>query len=529
MRELLVVGTLHTMDASRPTARAALVRDGRFAAVGSREECERLAGADVRLVDVGAGCAVPGLADAHGHVALYGRTRSEVDCAGAASEAECAARAAKAAAKAPRGTWIRGGGWSHDLWREPRLPGAASLSAAVPDHPVALARSDVHALWVNDAALRAAGIDARTPDPDGGRIERDAGGAPTGILVDNAMRFVFRAMPRARAEDIETNLVRGLEAAAQAGLTSVHDAGLSPEVLEVYRKLAAEDRLPVRVYGMLDGQQSLATLDAQMDLWKRTPEVGLLTVRSVKLFADGALGSRGAKLFDPYSDDPGTTGLWVTPPEELRARIARVAAAGYQPCVHAIGDRACAETLEAFRAAPPARALRPRAEHLQLLRTEDARLLRDSGAVASMQPTHATSDGTWAEARIGRGTPRQKGAYAWRQALEAGAVLAFGSDFPVESLDPRRGLASAVLRRPEGVAEAWMPEQRVTLEEALRAFTWGAAYAEHAESRRGAIKPGYDADLTLFGRDLFSLPPEALAEVPLLGTVVGGRFLQQGP
>ncbi|MFL5399550.1 MAG: amidohydrolase [Myxococcales bacterium] len=528
MSELLVVGTLYTMDPSRPRARAALVRDGRFAAVGSREECERLAARDVRLVDVGPGCAVPGLADAHGHVALYGRTRSEVDCAGAASEAECAARAAKAAAKAPPGTWVRGGGWSHDLWREQRLPSAASLSAAVPDHPVALARSDVHALWVNDAALRAAGIDARTRDPDGGRIERSADGAPTGILVDNAMRFVFRAMPRARAEDIEANLLRGLEAAAQAGLTSVHDAGLSPEVLEVYRKLAAEDRLPVRVYGMLDGQQPLATLDAQMDLWKRTPAVGFLTVRSVKLFADGALGSRGAKLFDPYSDDPKTTGLWVTPPEELRARIARVAAAGYQPCVHAIGDHACAETLDAFCAAPSARALRPRAEHLQLLRPEDAALLRASGAIASMQPTHATSDAPWAEARIGRGTPRQKGAYAWRQALEAGAVLAFGSDFPVESLDPRRGLASAVLRRPEGASAAWMPEQTVTLEEALRAFTWGAAWAEHAESRRGAIKPGYDADLTLFGRDLFSLSPEDLADAPLLGTVVSGRLFHQG-
>src|SRR4051812_42873304 len=219
MGELLVVGTLHTLDPSRPRAEAALVKGGTFAAVGSREECERLAGRDARLVDLGSGCAVPGLADAHGHVALYGRTRSEVSCAGALSEQECADRAAKAAQRTPPGAWIRGGGWSHDLWREQRLPTSASLSAALPDHPVALARSDVHALWVNDFALRAAGIDARTPDPEGGRIDRDATGAPTGILVDNAMRLVFRAMPRAQQSDIEADVMTGLRAAAEAGLT----------------------------------------------------------------------------------------------------------------------------------------------------------------------------------------------------------------------------------------------------------------------------------------------------------------------
>ena len=529
MGELLVLGTLHTLDPSRPRAEAALVRDGSFAAVGSREECERLAGKDVRLLDLKGGCAVPGLADAHGHVALYGRTRSEVSCAGAGSEQECAERAAKAAQRAPRGTWIRGGGWSQDLWREQRLPTSASLSAAVPRHPVALARSDVHALWVNQLALRAAAIDARTPDPEGGRIARDEAGKPTGILVDNAMRLVFQAMPRPGENEIEANLVQGLEAAAAAGLTSVHDAGLDPEVLEVYRKLATGGRLPLRVYGMIDGQRGLPELDAQIDLWKRTPAVGLLTVHSVKLFADGALGSRGAKMFEPYADDSTTTGLWVTSPDDLRARIARVSAAGYQPAVHAIGDRACAETLEAFSAAPGARRLRPRVEHLQLLRPRDAHLLRESGAVASMQPTHATSDAPWAEARLGTGTERRQGAYAWRQALDAGATLAFGSDFPVESLDPRKGLASAVLRAPEGSAVSWMPEQRLTLLEALRAFTWGAAYAEHAEWRRGLIRVGFDGDLTLFGRDLFEVPAAALPEVPLLGTVVGGRLLQKGP
>jgi hypothetical protein len=321
---------------------------------------------------------------------------------------------------------------------------------------------------------------------------------------------------------MEANLLRGLRAAARVGLTSVHDAGVDGDMLEVYRKLAADDRLPVRVYAMLDGQQPLEKLAAQMELWRRTPEVGRLTVRAVKLFADGALGSRGAKLFEAYSDAPDTSGLWVTPPEELRRRIARAAGAGYQPCVHAIGDEACAEVLSSFAASPELRALRPRVEHLQLLRPRDAPLLRAAGAIASMQPSHATSDAPWAETRLGRGTERQKGAYAWRQALEAGAVLAFGSDFPVEPMDPRPGLRSAVARSPDG-RSAWMPEQRLTREEALRAFTAGAAFAEHAERRRGMIREGYDADLTAFERDILSVAIDELPDVAIAATVVGGR------
>jgi predicted amidohydrolase YtcJ len=246
------------------------------------------------------------------------------------------------------------------------------------------------------------------------------------------------------------------------------------------------------------------------------------------MFADGALGSRGAKLFEPYDDDPGNSGLWLTEPGELRRRIAAVAAAGFQPCVHAIGDQACAEVLSAYAARPELRALRPRVEHLQLLRPRDAQLLRASGAVASMQPTHATSDAPWAESRLGHGTERQKGAYAWRQAVDSGAPLAFGSDFPIESIDPRPGLRSAVARRTAG-GQAWMPEQRLTRDEALRAFTAGAAYAEHADGRRGMIREGYDADLTVFERDVLEVAVDELPEVPLAATVVGGVVEYAGP
>ena len=225
---------------------------------------------------------------------------------------------------------------------------------------MALARRDSHALWVNDLALRRAGIGRETKDPEGGLIVRDAAGNPTGVLVDNAMRPVFQAMPRPSPADVEAVLFRSLKALAAVGLTSVHDAGVDADTLEVYRKMASEDRLPVRVYAMLDGQQPMERLAAQMDLWRRTPEVGRLTVRAVKMFADGAMGSRGAKLFEPYSDDPGNSGLWLTEPGELRRRIGAVASAGFQPCVHAIGDEACAEVLSAFAAAPGLRPLRAR-------------------------------------------------------------------------------------------------------------------------------------------------------------------------
>jgi predicted amidohydrolase YtcJ len=523
MADLLVHGSLYTLDPRRPRAGAALVRDGRFLRVGTREECEREAHADALVVDTGAGCAVPGLVDAHGHPLLHGRMLAEVRLQGAASAQEAAARVAAYARIIPEGRWIRGGGWDQNLWPDRAFPDASALDAAVPAHPVAVMRADLHAVWCNTRALEAAGISSGTPDPPGGRIIHRPGGAPSGVLVDAAMDLVRRAIPPPPESDTEATLLRSLHALAAAGITGVHDASAGPPVLEAYRRLAERGQLPVRVYAMIDGQGDRLT--EQMRAWRETQHVGLFTVRSVKLFADGALGSRGAAMFDPYEDDPGNTGLWLTEPRELHARIARVAAAGYQPCVHCIGDRACAEVLRAFMGVPPE--LRPRAEHLQLLRPQDVPLLRRSRAVASMQPTHAVSDGSWAEARLGRGTERQRGAYAWRQALDAGATLAFGSDFPVEDIDPRAGLRAAVTRKlPSGAA--WMPEQRLTREEALRAFTAGAAFAEFAEERRGCIREGFDADLTVFGANVMTLPADELPRAPIAATVVQGRVVYAG-
>jgi predicted amidohydrolase YtcJ len=523
MPDLLVAGTLHTMDPARPTAAAALIRDGRFSRVGTREECERDAQGDLRFIELGEGCAVPGLIDAHGHPLLHARTLLEVRLGGARSEQECVDRVGRYAAMVALGKWIRGSGWDQNLWPRRDFPGNALLTAATPDHPVALSRIDVHALWCNDNALRAAGIGQGTPDPPGGRILRQADGTPTGVLIDTAMDLVRRAIPTPGPRETEEMLRQSLRTLAAAGLTCVHDASAGPEVLTAYARLAERDELPIRVYAMIDGQGP--ELDEQMRAFSERSALGMLTVRSVKLFADGALGSRGAAMFEPYADEPGNTGLWLMDPRELQDRIARVAAAGYQPAVHCIGDRACALVLESFARVP--RTLRPRAEHLQILRARDVALLKKSGAVASMQPTHATSDAPWAEERLGRGTERQRGAYAWRQALDAGAPLAFGSDFPVEDLDPRLGLRAAVSRRPASGAP-WMPEQRLRRDEALRAFTARTAWAEFAEARRGCIREGFDADLTVFERDVMAVHADQLPEVRVAATVVQGRVVYAG-
>jgi predicted amidohydrolase YtcJ len=523
MPDLLVAGTLHTLDPSRPSATAALIREGRFARVGTREECERVASGDLRFIELGEGCAVPGLIDAHGHPLLHARNLTEVRLGGARSVQECVGRVVEYANSVPGGAWIRGSGWDQNLWPGRGFPDSVLLSAATPSHPVALFRVDVHALWCNEVALRAAGIGATTPDPPGGRILRREDGSSTGVLIDTAMDLVRRAIPEPGARETEELLIRSLGALAAAGLTCVHDASAGPEVLAAYARLAERDELPVRVYAMIDGQG--ASLDEEMRAWRDRSAVGLLTVRSVKLFADGALGSRGAAMFDPYEDDTGNVGLWLLDPRELEQRVLRIAAAGFQPAVHCIGDRACALVLEAFAKVPAG--LRPRAEHLQVLRPQDVPLLKRSGAVASMQPTHATSDAPWAEQRLGHGTGRQRGAYAWRQALDAGAPLAFGSDFPVEPIDPRLGLRAAVARKSAD-GTAWMPEQRLRREEALRAFTAGAAYAEFAEGRRGCIREGFDADLTVFGRDLMNVHIDEVPEIPVVATVVSGRVVYAG-
>jgi predicted amidohydrolase YtcJ len=524
MPDLLVLAPIVTGDAARPRAEAALIRGGVFVRVGTRDRCERDAGP--RAVRLAAGGAVPGLADAHGHVALLGRWRREVSCAGAAGEEECAARAAMRARKAAPGSWIRGSGWDQNRWPGARFPSIETLTRALPRHPAALSRVDGHALWVNDAALAAAGIDARTPDPPGGRIMRRPDGTPSGVFLDAAQDLVIARIPPPAAHELEAAIVEGLAEVVRLGVTAVHDAGVPEEVLAVYRRLAAEDRLPVRVYAMLDGERPLPELREAMARARAAPAEGRLAVRAVKLFADGALGSRGAALHEDYADEPGNRGLLLAAPEALAAKVAATAQAKLQPAIHAIGDRALTVALDALEEAgrrADVAALRPRIEHLQILRPREIPRMIRLGAVASMQPVHVAGDGAWVEARLGAGTERLRGAYAWRTVLAAGIPLAFGSDFPVEDPDPRAGLAAAETRAPPG-GVPFAPAERLTREEALAAFTRGAARAAFAEGRRGVVREGMDADLTLFAGEVLSCPAEELRALPVTHTIVGGRI-----
>ncbi len=461
--------------------------------------------------------ALPGLVDAHLHVSGIGRLREQVVLNGCRSAAEAAARVREFAAANPDLPVIRGRGWDQSLFPGQAFPTAADL-ADVADRPVVLRRVDGHAAWVNAAALAAAGITAATPDPEGGRIVRDAHGEPTGILVDNALDLLAPVLPAPTFADRKRWLLAGLAACADAGLTAVHDMGETPETADAAQELADQGRLPIRLFVYLEGSDpgTLAALG-------RYHDTDRFSVVGVKYYADGALGSRGAALLADYSDDPGNRGLLVTDPDTLAARIAAVHRRGFQVAVHAIGDRANRLVLDAIAAAQDGdTSRRHRVEHAQVVAPDDFPRFRQLGVVASMQPTHATSDMRWAERRLG--SDRIPGAYAWRTLLDLGVPLAFGSDAPVEDHAPLPGIYAAVTRQdksgwPPG---GWFPQQRLTDGEAIAAFTSGAAYAVHREAELGRLRRGCLFDVTLLDRDPRGHAGQWLA-ARVVGVVVGGE------
>jgi predicted amidohydrolase YtcJ len=414
-----------------------------------------------------------------------------------------------------------GKGWDQNDWPTRAFPGRAELDARFPRTPIFLTRVDHHAAWVNGEALRRAGMTRDTPDPAGGRIVRDAAGEPTGVLVDNAMDLVNAVVPEPTREQLETRLKAALQRCAEVGLTGVHDAGIDLASFRLLREWDAAGRLPLRVYAMAAGQGEERHEYLKMGPW----DGRMLTLRAVKFLADGALGSRGAALHEDYSDEAGQTGLLLMSPEELESRARAFMSRGFQVCIHAIGDRAntlVVDVLTRGAEATGTRALRHRVEHAQILRREDIRRLGAAGLVASVQPTHATSDMRWAEARLG--AERLRGSYAWRSLKEAGACLALGSDFPIENPDVLAGLYAARTRQdaggwPEG---GWYPEERLTGEEALEGFTVGPAWASFAEARRGRLVAGLDADFVALSVDPVEDAAKALVDAKVLRTVVAG-------
>jgi len=516
---IVTAARIYTVDPARPTARMIAVREGKILAVG--EDLAAFAGPKTRRIELRNAVIVPGLIDSHVHMEALGELLETFDFRHARTPTEILEAIRREAARRPRGEWIEGRNWDQTNWGG-RFPDADELSRAVPDHPVYLTRVDGHAAWVNRKALELAGITAATPDPPGGKILRDADGRPTGILIDKAQDLVAARIPPPSPEVLRRRLARAARECARLGLTTVHDAGVSARVLAAYRELIARDELPIRIYAMIGGEG---------ELWRqylqRGPEIGeRLTVRSIKLMADGAMGSRGAAFFEPYHDDPGNTGLLLLRREDIE-RVARQAVErGFQVNTHAIGDRTNRMVLEAYAAVlggPNDR--RFRIEHAQVVAPEDFPKFARYSIIASMQATHATSDMRWAEARVG--PERVKGAYAWRRFLELGVPVANGSDFPVEDPNPLWGFYAAITRqdhkgRPPG---GWFPEHRMTRQEALESWTIRGAYAAFEEGIKGSLTPGKLADFVAISADIMTVPPPEILKARVLMTVVGGRIV----
>ena len=500
-----------------------VIRNGWVAVKGTRITGvgEGKAPASTRTVELGNATVLPGLIDAHAHLYGLGFALDTVSLVGTASIDEVIARVRERASQRPPGEWILGRGWDQNDWPVKEFPLAASLDAATTRHPIWLRRIDGHAGYANREALRLANVTAATPDPAGGKILRHADGNPTGVFIDAAMGLIDRVVPDPSHELRKKRVQLAARTIAEHGLTEIHDAGAGAETIQVIRELIHENAFPIRVYLMLDDDDALL-----QDWFSRKPETGdRLTIRSVKMYADGALGSRGAALLAPYSDDPGNSGLLITSEQRIAEVAARARRSGFQVNTHAIGDRGTRTVLNAYEKAGVTAADRFRVEHLQTIALDDLPRLRQSGIISSMQPTHATSDMYWAEDRLG--TQRVRGAYAWRRVINAGGRLAFGSDFPVEEVNPMFGIYAAVTRQDQKgwPPNGWYPGERLTLEEAIRGFTLDAAYAAFEESSRGTIEAGKLADLTIVEGNLFTVPPEKLFETRVRGTIVGGQVV----
>ena len=501
---------------------AVAVADGKVIAVGPSVEILRTF-QNARVIDVTGTTVLPGLTDAHGHLYGLGLSLDTVNLVGSTSLDEVIARLKPRAASAHPGEWILGRGWDQNRWPGKQFPTAAPLDAAVSDHPVWLRRVDGHAGLANTAAMRAAGVTASTPDPEGGRIIRDAGGNPTGVFVDAAEGLIDRAVPPPSFELRKRRVLAAAQKIAENGLTETHDPGADDETIRAVRELIDEKRFPIRDYSMV--ADNARALDEWFQRGKLIDYGGRLTVRSVKLYADGALGSRGAALLAPYNDDPGNSGLLVSKDEHLADVARRARAAGFQVNTHAIGDRGVRNAIDAYESAGVTPQDRFRIEHFQVVAPSDFPRIARDGIIASMQPTHATSDMYWAEDRVG--PERIKGAYAWRTVLNSGARLTLGSDFPVEEVNPFFGIYAAVTRQDQKgwPAGGWYPDQKLTLAEAIRGFTSDAAYAAFEESSRGTIEAGKLADLTIVEGELYAMPQSELFKAKVRYTVVGGEIV----
>ncbi|MFT5422610.1 MAG: putative amidohydrolase YtcJ [Phycisphaerales bacterium] len=539
--------TIYTVNDESPTAQAIAITGDRIEAVGTNGAVLALAGPETVLVNLDSKTVLPGLIDAHGHLAGLGAlSLGVIDLSYTRTYQQVIDLVRAKADRTPKGDWVIGRGWDQESWPGKQMPTHDQLTEAVPDHPVTLSRVDGHALLANQAAMDIAEISPETPSPSGGEILKDSDGEPTGVFVDNAEGLIGRAIPESARIELAASLLAAQEQCFSAGLTGVHDMGVSPTDLKTFEALVNDGVLKLRVYAVLSGAY------AKDYFAEHGLTIGdTLTVRSTKLYMDGAMGSRGAWMLEPYADRPTDadgnpyTGLAVSETAYIADITADGIRNGYQVCTHAIGDRGNREALDAYLRGEfmgtdgirPIGAEEPtmladarfRIEHAQLLSPADIPRFAQLGVIPSMQPKHCTSDMRWVDARVG--PERAKGAYAWRSLTDSGAPIVAGSDFPVEPHNPFLGFHSAVTRQngdsyPPG---GWHPEQKLTRMETLKAFTINAAYAAFEENTKGTLEPGKLADFIVIDRDVMTCPEAEILETRVLTTILGGQVVYEAP
>ena len=530
------------LESAQPQRVSAIaVRGGVVVASGADSDVKKLQGASTKMVDLGGAFVMPGFNDAHAHLGDAGRIKLSVDVTGTKSLAEMQERVKAAAQAAAPGAWLTGGGWDHTLWESKALPTKADLDAVTGGHPTFLVRVDGHIAIANSAALTAAGITKTTPDPQGGKIDRDANGDATGIIRETAQGLIDKVIPPPSPELRRRGIELALADAVEHGVTSVQDNSEWEDFL-VYEQLEKEGKLPARISEWLP-------FGAPVDLLKQhradhPSDDPMLHTTMLKGFMDGSLGSRTAALKAPYSDDPGNSGIPRYQQAQLNQMAVERAQAGFQLGFHAIGDRAVSMALDAFAVAqtsspmkadmqtmraPNGRKIvhatltgpRNRIEHSQVVDPADFARYKQLGVIASMQPNHLLTDMNWAEQRLG--PERAKSAYAWKSFLDAGVVLAFGTDYPVEPITPYRGVYCAVTRMNEAGTQTYHPEEKLTIWQAIYAYTQGSAYAEFAESKKGKLASGYFADFVVLDRDITAVAPPEILKTQVLRTVVNGQ------
>jgi predicted amidohydrolase YtcJ len=527
---VLVQGNIYTVNPQQPRAEAVAIRGEYIVAVGSNAEVRKWVGPNTRVVDLGGRFAMPGFNDAHIHLASGGAAKLAVDLSGAESLEAFQERIRARLRDYRPGEWITGRGWDHTLWDPPRFPTRADLDAVSREHPILLTRVDGHVAVANSLALQLSGVTRATPDPPGGEIQRDSlTGEPTGLLKETAMGLVARAVPALTPAQRRRGIELALAEAAQLGVTSLQDNSGWDDFL-LYHELREQGRLTARITEWLPFQAPLEQLlemrrqGGVRDRWLKTG--------ALKGVTDGTLGSRTAAMLEPYADDRSTRGILRIPQDELRRMVIERDAAGFQIALHAIGDLANRAALDAFEAAQRANGrydARHRIEHAQVVAPDDFARFAALGVIASMQPVHQSTDMRWAGQRLG--PERSRGAYAWHTMLRHGVRLALGTDYPVEPMDPRRGLYACATRElPEGgPAGGWVPEEKISVEACIQAYTLGSAYAEFEEQNKGQIAAGKYADIVVFAEDLTRIPPRQILTTPVVLTLVGGRIVYEKP